>query len=135
MTPKVKVYADGASRGNPGPSAIAFLLLVDGKVVKRHAQYIGIKTNNQAEYAAAIASIEFASTLTDHEVTCCMDSELVVKQLTGEYKVRNPILKSLWLKAKTLQQRFQTVSFLHVPRTDAYLQAVDRLANQILNRL
>ena len=135
MTPRYQVYADGASRGNPGPSALAFFLLVDGNVVKRHAEYIGIKTNNQAEYAATIAALEFASTLTCREITCCMDSELVVKQLTGEYQVRTPILKTLWLKAKKVQQRFQRVSFFHVPRTDAYLQAADKLANQVLNRL
>lgn len=136
MKIRLKVYSDGASRGNPGPSAIAFILLTEnGKILKRHSKYVGIKTNNQAEYEALISALESASKLTDQEVVCYLDSKLVVKHLNGEYQVKNPNLKTLWLKIKELEQKFQKVSFRHVPRTDRYIEEVDWLANQTLDKV
>ena len=136
MKLRLKVYSDGASRGNPGPSAIAFMILSeDEKILKRHSEYVGVRTNNQAEYEALISALEFASKLTSQEVVCYMDSELVVKHLNEEYQVRNPKLKTLWLKVHELKQNFKKISFMHVPRTNRYIQEVDWLANQILNRV
>jgi len=136
MKLKLKVYSDGASRGNPGPSAIAFMILTeDGKILKRHSRYVGIRTNNQAEYEALISALEFASKLTSQEVVCYLDSELVVKHLNGEYQVKNPNLKNLWLKVKELEQKFQKTSFMYVPRTDRYIEKVDLLANQTLDKV
>lgn len=133
---RLKVYSDGASRGNPGISAIAFMIVTeDGKLLKRYSKYVGIRTNNQAEYEALICALESASTLTDQDVTCYMDSELVVKQLNGEYQVRNPELKTLWFKVQELKQKFQRVTFTNVPRIDIYIEKVDRLANQALDRV
>jgi len=135
MKPGLRVYSDGASRDNPGPSAIAFIIVSgDGKILKRHSEYVGVRTNNQAEYEALISALEFASGLFGQEVVCHMDSELVVKQLNGEYRVRSSKLEILWLKVHELKQKFQKISFVHVPRTDAYIQVVDRLANQALDR-
>lgn len=132
----LKVYSDGASRGNPGPSAIAFMILTeDEKILKRYSKYVGIRTNNQAEYEALISALEFASKLASQEVVCCLDSELVVKHLNGEYQVQNPNLKILWLKVKELKQKFQKISFTHVPRTERYIEEVDLLANQTLDRV
>ena len=131
----LRVYSDGASRGNPGPSAIAFIVLgEDGKILKRYSEYVGLRTNNQAEYEALISALKFVSGLPGREVVCYMDSELVVKQLNGEYRVRNPILEILWLKVHELSQGFEKISFVHVPRTDVYIQVADRLANQALDR-
>jgi len=136
MKLRLKVYSDGASRGNPGPSAIAFMILrEDEKILKRYSKYVGVKTNNQAEYEALISALEFASKLTSQEVVCHMDSELVVKHLNEEYRVRNPKLKTLWLKVHELKQNFKKISFIYVPRTDSYIQEVDWLANQTLNRV
>ena len=133
---RLKVYSDGASRGNPGISAIAFMIMTeDGRLLKKYSKYIGIRTNNQAEYEALISALESASKLTDQEVTCCMDSELVVKHLNGEYQVRNPKLKTLWLKVQELKQSFQRITFKSVPRTDIHIKQVDRLANQALDRV
>ena len=133
---RLRVYSDGASRGNPGISAIAFMIMTeDGRLVKRYSKYVGIRTNNQAEYEALISALESASELTDQEVTCCMDSELVVKHLNGEYQVRNPKLKTLWLKVQELKQSFQRITFTGVPRTDIHIKQVDRLANQALDRV
>ena len=130
------LYSDGASRGNPGVSAIAFMILSeDGKSLKKYSKYVGIRTNNQAEYEALISALEFASTLTDQEVTCNTDSELVVKHLNGEYQVRNPKLKILWLRIQELEQRFRRVTFKNVPRTDIHIEQVDRLANRTLDKV
>jgi ribonuclease HI len=133
---RLRVYSDGASRGNPGISAIAFIIMTeDDRLLKRYSKYVGIRTNNQAEYEALISALESASKLTDQEVTCCMDSELVVKHLNGEYQVRNPTLKTLWLKVQELKQSFQRITFKSVPRTDIHIKQVDRLANQALDRV
>jgi ribonuclease HI len=96
---------------------------------------VGTKTNNQAEYEALISAMEFASKLTSQEVVCYMDSELVVKHLNGEYQVRNQKLKTLWLKVNELKQKFEKISFIYVSRINRYIQEVDLLANQTLNRV
>ena len=133
---KFKIYSDGASRGNPGISAIAFMIVTeDGRLLKEYSEYVGIRTNNQAEYEALISALESASKLTDQEVACYMDSELVVKHLNGEYRVRNPKLKTLWFKVQELKQKFQRITFMNVPRTDIYIKQVDRLANQTLDKV
>jgi len=131
---KLKVYSDGASRGNPGHSAIAFIILsMEGKIQKKFSKYLGIRTNNQAEYEAVISALESASKLTNQEVVCYMDSELVVKHLNGEWQVRNPNLRILWRRVHGLTHNFLKTSFKHVPRTDNYIKMVDKLANQTLN--
>ena len=133
---KLKVYSDGASRGNPGDSAIAFIILSeDEEVVKRFSKYLGIRTNNQAEYEALISALESASKLNSQEIVCYMDSELVVKHLNGEWQVRNPKLRILWRRVHGLTHNFLKTSFKHVPRTDKYIKMVDKLANQTLNRM
>lgn len=135
--PKMRLilYSDGAARGNPGVSAIAFMILSeDGKLVKKYSKYVGIRTNNQAEYEALISALEIASTLTDQEVTCYTDSELVVRQLNGEYRVRNSELIVLWSKIQELEKRFRRITFRSVPRTDIHIEQVDRLANRTLDR-
>jgi len=136
MKLRLKVYSDGASKGNPGPSAIAFMILSeDEKILKKYSKHVGVKTNNQAEYEALISALEFASKLTSQEVVCYMDSELVVKQLNEEYQVRNRKLKILWSKVHELKQDFKKISFIYVSRTNSYIQEVDGLANQTLNRV
>lgn len=133
---KLRVYSDGASRGNPGISAIAFMIMTeDSRLLKRYSKYVGIRTSNQAEYHALISALESASTFTEGEVTCYLDSELVVKQLVGEYRVRSPRLRTLWLEVQKLKQNFHTIDFRKVPRTDQYVAQVDRLANQVLDRV
>lgn len=131
---KVEIFSDGASRGNPGVSAIAFMILsVDGQLLTRQSKYVGIRTNNQIEYEALIAALESASKLRVQEVVCYLDSELVVKHLSGEYRVRNLILKRLWLRVQELKKRFHQITFKHVSRVDKHIVEVDRLANQTLN--
>jgi len=132
--PKVKIFSDGASRGNPGPSAAAFIILsADDKVLKRCSRFIGVGTNNQAEYRALISALEAASDFTDQEVDCSLDSELVVKQLNGDYEVHNLVLKGLWLEVNRMKKGFRNVSFMYVRRTNLYIQQVDEMANEILD--
>jgi ribonuclease HI len=136
IIPKLKVYSDGASRGNPGPSAIAFIVLTeDKKILKKYSKHVGMKTNNQAEYEALISALEFSSELAPQEIVCHMDSLLLVKQLNKAYQVKDPKLKTLWLKANELIKRFHKITFVHVSREDVCIQEVDRLANRTLDEV
>ena len=131
---KLQVYSDGASRGNPGVSAIAYMILDEQNgMLKRKSAYLGVRTNNQAEYEALLAALQSASEFDGDEVECYLDSELVVKQLNGQYKVRNENLRVLWLKVQKYKQRFRKVSFTYIPRTNPRIQEVDRLANLALD--
>ena len=131
---QIRIFSDGASRGNPGPSAVAFIILsMDDRPLKRYSRFIGTGTNNQAEYKALIRALEAASDLTDGDIASYLDSELVVKQLNGDYKVRNLVLKRLWLQVKRIRERFRTVSFQHVPRTNTHIREVDKMVNKTLD--
>lgn len=133
---QLRIYSDGASRGNPGPAAIAFKILDEsGVVVKTFSKFLGRRTNNEAEYEALITALELACNFTDGDVQCFLDSELVIKQLNGEYQVRNPRLENLWLKIRELQLSFHRVSFSHVSRTNKNIEEVDKLANRVLDRV
>jgi ribonuclease HI len=128
------VYSDGGARGNPGQAAVAFMILSEkGEPLSANSRYVGLRTNNQAEYEALIAALEYARTLNAEEVVCHLDSELVVKQLTGEYAVKNPALKKLWARVQELRKGFKKVSFKNVPRTNECIQNVDKLVNQTLD--
>ena len=129
------IFSDGGARGNPGPAAIAFVVLSEkGQVLMSNGRYIGLRTNNQAEYEALIAALESVVSLKAEEIVCHLDSELVVKQLTGEYTVKNPELKNLWRKVIELNRRFKNVSFISVPRTNRQIQKADALVNEALDK-
>ena len=125
------IYSDGASRGNPGPAAIgAAIFDGQGREVYRISRRLGVATNNEAEYRAAIAALEAALALGARRVELRMDSELVVRQLTARYKVRNPRLIRYHRRILSLRPRFQEVVVRHVPRGENLL--ADSLANQAL---
>jgi ribonuclease HI len=128
-------FSDGGARGNPGPAAIAFVVLADnGQVLMSNSRFIGLRTNNQAEYEALIAALEAAVSLHADEIVCHLDSELVVRHLTGEYAVKNSALKKLWNKVQELNRHFKKVSFISVPRTNRQIQKADALVNEALDR-
>jgi ribonuclease HI len=128
------IFSDGGARGNPGPAAIGFIVLSDkGQVLMANSRYVGLRTNNQAEYEALITALESAVALHAEEVICHLDSELVVKQLTGEYSVKNSELKKLWRKVQELSRRFKKASFISVPRTNIQIQKADALVNETLD--
>ena len=128
--------SDGGARGNPGVGAIGVLVRKDGEILKKYSAKIGdYVTNNIAEYEALIKALELASEYTQEEVTCILDSELIVKQLLGEYRVKNPSLLELFLKVQKLQDRFKKIKYLHARRWDKFQQITDELLNAELDRL
>jgi ribonuclease HI len=131
---RLMVFSDGGARGNPGPAAIAFLILSEnGQILMTKSRYIGLRTNNQAEYEALIAALESAVALNAEEITCHLDSELVAKHLTGKYAVKNRELRKMWNKVQELKKNFKKVSFTNVPRTNNQIQTVDKLVNETLD--
>ncbi len=126
--------SDGGSRGNPGPGAIGVIVRKEGEILTKYSSKIGkFVTNNIAEYEALIKALELASKCTKGEITCCLDSELVVKQLLGEYRVRNPKLLELFLKVQKLQENFEKIIYKHVSRWDDFQQICDELLNDELD--
>jgi len=132
---KVELYSDGASRGNPGPAAAGAWLLEagTGKELARLKQALGIATNNEAEYAALILGLTEARRLGATSVTVFADSELVIKQLTGAYKVKHPVMKERHAQAMRLLAGFSNWRAAHVPRERN--KEADGLANQALDEL
>ncbi len=126
--------SDGGSRGNPGQGAIGVIVREDNKILAKHSEKIGICTNNIAEYRALIKALELASKHTKEEITCFLDSELVVKQLLGEYKVKNEKLLPLFLKVQKLQENFARVKYVFVSRWNKYQQIADELLNKELGK-
>lgn len=114
---ELNLYADGGSRGNPGPSASGFALIDEaGRVVVKKGEYLGITTNNQAEYQSLKLGLEEARRLQVSEVHVYMDSQLVVRQMQGVYKVKNRDLWPIYTAIKDLVTTFKRVTFSHVPR-------------------
>ncbi len=128
---KVIIHADGASRGNPGPAAIGATIKDEqGKLIACISQGIGRTTNNQAEYRAVIAALEKAIRLGAEEVDINLDSQLVVKQISGEYRVKKPALKPLYQQVKQRQSLLQGFSIAYIPRRQN--TEADRLASRAL---
>lgn len=128
--------SDGGARGNPGPGAIGIIIREEGKILVKYSSFIGESvTNNIAEYEALIKALELvASGHTKDEVTCFLDSELVVKQLLGEYRVKNNNLIPLFLKVQKLQEKFKKIRYVHVSRFDKFQMIVDEMLNEELDR-
>ncbi len=127
--------SDGGSRGNPGLGAIGVIVRKDGEILTKYSKKIGnFVTNNVAEYEALIKSLELASKYTKDKLTCNLDSELVVKQLLGKYRVRNPKLIELFLKFQKLQENFNKIVYKHVSRWDKFQKIADELLNEELDR-
>ena len=113
----VKLYADGGSRGNPGPSALGYVVLdLQDNLLHQDNKYLGLTTNNQAEYHALLAGLEWCVSKGVREIKVYMDSMLVINQLTGTFKVKNRELWTLYETAKNLSQKFRKISYTHVPR-------------------
>jgi ribonuclease HI len=129
---KVRVYSDGAARGNPGPSG-AGAVLVDssGNVVDRLGKYLGIQTNNYAEYMGLLLGLKRARELGIREVEVFADSELMIRQLGGRYQVRSPSLRPLYEQALRLLNDFSRVKLVHVPRK--MNAAADEMSNRAID--
>jgi ribonuclease HI len=131
---KARLSTDGGARGNPGPAAYGYVLeSEDGSVLAAHGEAIGTATNNVAEYRALIAGLEKAVELGVDELEVISDSELVVKQMRGEYKVKNEALRELSLDAAALARRLKSVTYKAVRRE--HNELADRLVNEALDAL
>jgi ribonuclease HI len=114
---EAKLFTDGGSRGNPGPAALGYVILdMEDNVVKKEGAYLGITTNNQAEYAALKSGLQGAKDLGVQNLEVYMDSQLIVNQINGIYKIKNQELLPLYQASKALAADFQMISFTHVPR-------------------
>ncbi len=136
MHKHLRIYTDGGARGNPGPAASGAVLKElkdgkEGKVIAEVSRYLGKTTNNQAEYTAIIIGLERARELGAEEVEVVMDSELAVKQLNGEYKVKNAELAKRYLEIWNLKNHFKKISFRHVRREKN--KEADALVNKTID--
>ena len=125
---RAHVYFDGASRGNPGPAAIGWVVVTDGGIAAEGGERIGRRTNNQAEYEALVCALEAAVDLGYDEVHVRGDSELIVKQVTGAWNVNDPELRELRVDALELLENFEEWTLQHVPRE--INERADELANE-----
>ncbi len=130
----ILIYTDGGARGNPGPAG-AGAIIYDGDtgdVLAEISEFLGKTTNNVAEYTALLMALQKAKELGGEKVHCRLDSELIVKQMKGEYRVRDPKLQLLFTQIWNLRQQFVQVNFEHVRREKN--KEADRLANEAMDR-
>lgn len=128
---KATLHTDGGSRGNPGPAGIGVVIkFEDGRKVE-HSEYIGETTNNQAEYQALVRGLKEALSLDVTELSVFMDSELIVKQVNGEYRVKNAELRPWFEQVEEVKKEFSSVSFGHVKREKN--KEADKLVNKALD--
>ncbi len=129
---KLIIFSDGGARGNPGPAGIGAMLYNEKKEkVAEVSKFLGVKTNNQAEYIALIEALKKAKELGARELEVFLDSELVVKQLNREYKVKNKDLAPLFLEVYNLSLSFSKIVFKHIYREDN--READSLANEAMD--
>jgi len=129
---KARLFTDGGARGNPGPAAAAYVLEADdGTLLAAHGERIGVATNNVAEYRALVAGLAKAAELGVDELEVVSDSELLVKQMNGEYRVKNRALQELSLEASQLARRLGRVRYTAVRRE--HNELADRLVNEALD--
>ena len=130
---KARLFTDGGSRGNPGPAASAYVLEAeDGTVLDARGEPIGVATNNVAEYRALVAGLSKAAELKVDELEVVSDSELLVKQMRGEYKIKNTALIDLSFEAKRHERKIGAVSYTAVRRE--HNELADRLVNDALDQ-
>jgi ribonuclease HI len=136
MEGHISVYTDGASRKNPGPSASGFAVYVGGKLLREHAEYNGIATNNYAEYRAVILALEWcASNMQDREIELYADSQIVIRQVNGSYKTKSASLKPMNDRVRSLAKKFKSIKFSNLSREDKRISRVDKNLNILLDSL
>ena len=129
---KARLFTDGGARGNPGPAAYGFVLETDdGTVLAAEGHAIGVATNNVAEYSGLVAGLRKALELQVPDLEVVSDSELMVKQMRGEYRVKNDALRGLFVEATTLARGLQSIEYRHVKR--AHNELADQLVNDALD--
>jgi len=130
----LKIYADGASRKNPGPSAYAFIFVKGEEIIYSESKYLGNATNNVAEYRAAIEALKKAVEYTRWKVEVHSDSELFVNQINGVWRIKKNHLKELYDEVRQPKDRFEQVTFYHVSRENKFIKKADRLCSECLDK-
>ncbi|MBN1216039.1 MAG: ribonuclease HI family protein [Candidatus Lokiarchaeota archaeon] len=130
---ELRIYVDGASRGNPGPAAWAYLYLRNGKIIKKNSGFIGKNTNNVAEYNAIINALKNAEDWNKLHIKLYSDSQLVIRQIKGQYRVKKEYLANLYEKVVHLLKKYKKVEFIHVNRENPFIQKCDTMCNECLN--
>lgn len=132
---KLIIYSDGGARGNPGPAAIGVVICdARGKILEQSGKVIGATTNNVAEYTAVLTGLRKAQELGAKQIDYYADSQLVVCQLNGEYRIKTPHIRELFLQVKDLERTFERVTFTHVPREHEKIRAADKMVNSALDK-
>ena len=129
----LKIFTDGAARGNPGPAAISFIIIQDDNIIQKGTEYIGKATNNTAEYKAIILGLETAKNYTNDFVQVYSDSNLAIQQIEGNWKINYPHLLELYEKVNKLKRSFKKVEFFHVRRDNEFIEECDKACNTILD--
>ncbi|MHA1805474.1 MAG: ribonuclease HI family protein [Promethearchaeota archaeon] len=129
----IKIFTDGAARGNPGPAAISYLVVQGDEVIHRGKKYIGTATNNTAEYKAIIEALSSIGDCSECHIQVYSDSKLVIEQIKGNWKINYSHLLKLKQEITKLQENFKKVEFYHVNRENPWIQQCDKTCNQILN--
>ena len=133
----IHIYTDGASRGNPGKAAWAYAFFKEGENIPfiKDSGYIGTATNNYAEYTAAIKALEKALESGYKNIVLHSDSQLLVNQLLGLYRVKSENIKPLYRKAKKLLDKFESYKVVHESRTHPFIKIVDKMCNETLDEI
>jgi len=129
----IEIYTDGASRGNPGPAAWAYIFVKDRNIIHQNCGYIGRATNNTAEYLAIINALKDAEKYTRRQIKIFSDSELVIKQIKKEYRINKPHLSQLCSEVYSLMKKFEKVEFSNVRRENGFVRQTDMLCNECLD--
>lgn len=130
--PVIKVFCDGGSRGNPGHAAYGFVVKVGDNIVKKEGAYIGIATNNVAEYTAIIKALDWLkNSYSGKNISFFLDSQLAASQLSGLYKIKNSSIRELVLKIRSLETEFGQITYTHIPRVQN--KEADQLVNLALD--
>lgn len=131
---EVTIYTDGASRGNPGPASIGIVFKnKNGEIIFEHGAEVGIQTNNFAEYTAVIKAFEIGHSKKTEIIHFCSDSQLLIRQMLGEYKVKSEVIIPLYKQCIEWSKKFKKVTWTHVPREQN--KEADAMANKALDGL
>lgn len=131
---KITIYTDGGARGNPGPAAAGVVIYQEGKKEpKKYSKFLGEMTNNQAEYEAVLYAMSLAQKLKPEEIDFYLDSELLVGQLSREFKIKNMALGKYFVKIWNASQSFKKINYYYIPREKN--KEADRLANKAIDEV
>jgi ribonuclease HI len=135
FTGKIKIYIDGCSKGNPGHAACGIVIYDENdNLLCKHSEYFGEKTNQEAEYLACLKALEIAPKYCTHEIEVYSDSQLVVKQLNRQFRIKEPRLLEIHTEIRQKCLVFKNVDFIQVPRDNSYIKKADKLADEEIKR-